>query len=359
MSHIAFLVEPSYGHVVPTMSLVHELTRQGCRVTYPTTEHFASRVEKTSGAKPIIYQPPEARLKVWREARRADGTYSIEGEGFAHFMDETKRQLNLETSSQLHARYEDDPPHLLVHDVWLQPAAKSLAEQWRIPRALFFPARPRSAEIDCSLALASVPKFFYDDTASLDNRVFFMGFPASGRKAFFEPWRSSRRKEKMILASATTGLLPQTDFFKRVIEALQGCSHQVVLSIGSDVDPTELGTLPAGFEINMHAANFELLEHAHLFIGQGGQGVTLEAIYWGVPQLAIPPGPGHKSIVRRLVDLGLGSSLEVPEASCENLRACTDSMLNDEPLRRRVQAAQALMRIDEVENAARLVRKLL
>lgn len=359
MNHVAFLVEPSYGHVVPTMNLAYELIRQGCRVTYPTTEHFASRVERTSGAKVIVYEPPEARLKVWREARKADGTFSLDGDGFTDFIEDTNRQLNLETTSQLSARYNGDPPQLLVHDLWLQLAAKSLAERWCIPRVIFFPGMPLTTTIDGSLALVSVPKFFHDNVARFDDKFFFMGFPAGKRRAFFEPWSSSRRKDTMILVSSTTGLLPQVEFFRKVIEALEGCSYQVVLSIGTDIDLAGLGPLPPGFEINIHAANFELLEYADLFIGQAGQGVTLEAIYCGVPQLAIPPGPGHKAIAKRLVDLGLGRSLEVPEASCENIRSCIDSMLNDEQMRARLRAAQEIMKLDKVERAAQLVRELL
>ena len=358
MGHIAFLVEPSYGHLVPMMGLVCELIRHGHRVTCPTTAEFASRIT-TCGAEPIVYQPPEARLKIWRQAQQPDGSFSLEGEGFEDFFAETNRLLNSSTASQLSTLYGDDPPDLLVHVRWLQLAAKFLAEQWDIPRVLYFPALPWKPEMDGALGLVAVPKFFFQQEADqFDDKFFFMGFTATGRKEFFQPWNSSRPANQMILVSATTGLLPQVEFFRSAIQALEDCSCQVILSTGNDVDPSLLGPLPQNFQVNTQAANFEILEHANLFVGQAGQGVTLEAIYWGVPQLVIPPAPGHKVIARRLVDLGLGRSLEVSEASVDNIRDCAGSLLGDKEMLARLQEARALMRQEEVQRAAVLLGEL-
>jgi UDP:flavonoid glycosyltransferase YjiC (YdhE family) len=338
---------------------VSELIRQNCRVTYPTTEHFAERIRKNSGAQPLVYQPPEARLKVWRQAQQPDGSFTLEGEKIVAFAQNENRDLNAATAAHLAQRYQADPPHLIVHDLWLQIAAKSLAEQWHIPRALFFPGAPPNTPVDSALALVSLPKFFVRDAESFDDKFLFMGFQAGHRREFFEPWRSTRRANPLILVSSTTGLLPQVEFFRTVIPALSTSAYHVILSIGSDIDPASLGALPANFDINTQAANFEILEQADLFIGQAGQGVTLEAIYHGVPQLAIPPGPGHKNIAKRLVELGFGRSLDITEVSSDTLRRAIDSLMHDQEVRTRLNAAQALMRVDEVEQAARRLRELL
>lgn len=360
MSHIAFLVEPSYGHLVPMMGLAAELTRAGCRVTCPTTEHFRTKIA-SSGAQPLIYQQLDARLRIWREARQADGSFAFERPGFKEFFAHTQQQLNDDTVAKLLELYQGDPPDVLVHVEWLGAAAKTLASHWRVPRVLFVPSVSRTTEADCELTLVSLPEFFFRDGASpaASDKVFFMGFTAHGRKEFFMPWDSARRAERMILVSSTTGLLPQADFFRNAIRALADSPAQVVLSIGTDVDAQELGPLPPNFEINRHAANFEILEHADLFLGQAGQGVTLEAIYWGVPQLVIPPGPTHRAIAHRLVNLGLGYSLNVSDATPGNIRSGIERLLDDQEVTRQLADVRPLMKEDGVPHAAALLRQLL
>lgn len=359
MKHIAFLMEPSYGHLVPTLGIAAELMRRGYRVTYAINDEFADRIVQ-SGAQAIIYRPKEGRLKVFREADRGDGTFDFNADGFMDFIAATKRELNQDACAQLLQLYAGQRPDLIVHVTWLSPAAKALAAEWNIPRVVFFPALVDMEPPDDDLILVSVPRFFQRNAETFASRFHFIGFTPDSRRGFFKPWQPARAagSEKLILVSATTGLLPQVEFFRRAIRAFGNQPWRVVVSIGSQVSASDLAPLPENVEINAGSSNLEILEHAHLFVGQGGQGSTLEALYCGVPPLLVPPAPAHNSITRRILELGLGAYLAVSEATPEDLRRSAALLLEDSSTLARVREAQKEMRKDDgPKQAATLIEE--
>jgi len=101
--------------------------------------------------------------------------------------------------------------------------------------------------------------------------------------------------------------------------------------------------LPENFQINRFSSNLDILEHACLFIGQGGQGSTLEALYCGVPVLLIPPTWIQDPIASRIVELGLGARL-ASDVSPSSLRQHALSVLEDNDTLIRVRQAQQSMR---------------
>jgi UDP:flavonoid glycosyltransferase YjiC (YdhE family) len=117
-------------------------------------------------------------------------------------------------------------------------------------------------------------------------------------------------------------------------------SHDVL----SAIDPALLADVPHNVRLNCFSSNFEILEGSCLYIGQGGQGGTLEAIYCGVPQIIIPPTPHHYSVGRRVSDLGLGDCLPISGLSQDNLLRNVAALLNNSDTLERVQAAANLMR---------------
>jgi MGT family glycosyltransferase len=149
--------------------------------------------------------------------------------------------------------------------------------------------------------------------------------------------------EPKILVSATTAV-PQPEFYKMAIAAFESLPFRVILSIGNEIDPGSLGPLPTRFEINQFSSQLEILEQASLYIGQGGVGSTLEALYCGVPVLLIPPGPGYDPVPRRIAELGLGMRLEGSAISIEELRNAAVFLLEDGETQKRAMEARKTMR---------------
>jgi len=182
----------------------------------------------------------------------------------------------------------------------------------------------------------------------------------------FASWTPPSSKRKLILASATTGLLPQYEFCSFLIEALGGQSWEVVLSISgqldviSAIDARRLVDLPSNVRLNRHAGNFDIMHSSCLYIGQGGQGASLEALFCGIPQILIPPTPFHYSVARRVSELGVGLCLLMAELTADRLRQRIGALLEDEQILQRVKDVSHTMReVSGAEYAANEVEEYL
>ena len=358
--HVAFVLESVYGHIVPTLGIAEELIREGYRVTYAVNNHFGPRI-RSCGAESMVYQPLDNKLKFLQEMKKSGiEPFSEASESFWKHLHQEETENTL---SQLESLYETDRPDLVVYDC-TNPAGKLLAGTLNIPAIEHSPMVITKDDgfwsYDEHLVLVSIPRFFQRNADQLDARFKFVGFIPSGRKNFFAPWKSTDPTRGTILVSATTGLLPQTDFFRTAIAAFGDSPWQVVLSIGDKIDPSALGALPRNCEINRSSSNFEVLETACLVIGQAGQGSALEALYCAVPQLLIPPSQVHDECATRIAELGLGIRLQESEATVENLTRAGVRLLEDQATRRRLQDFSTIMHNNKgAQMAANILGKCL
>jgi UDP:flavonoid glycosyltransferase YjiC (YdhE family) len=355
--HIAFVVESSHGHINPTLAITSKLAQRGYRVTYAVKDYFVPRVI-ASGAEAMAYRPLETKLTFFREMQK-----DKEGEFLFDFkpgdVSDLKRIFRKDMEdmlSQLEILYRDDKPDLIIFDRG-NFAGKSLASEWEIRAIEYCPMMVGEDDRHCDadLVIVTIPEFFQDNAAELDRRFHFVG-PIYNDGTLFEPWRSRCYAEKTVLISATTGLVPQVEFFSTAIRAFANLPWQIILSIGDEFDPASLGPLPANFEINQFSSQQKILEHCCLFIGQGGPGSILEALRCGVPLLLIPPSQIHDVYVRRVEELGLGIRLLKGDFSAENLRKSAVCLLQDGALLNRVKQVQKIIgESNGAEAAANLI----
>jgi UDP:flavonoid glycosyltransferase YjiC (YdhE family) len=358
--HVAFIVECVYGHIVPTIGIAVELRRRGYRVSYAVKGSFERRIVD-SGLEAKIYRPLGNKLKFFNKLK-ADGT-DLFNPPDANLWRGLQQEEAEDTLSQLHELYAGDRPDLIIYD-FMSPAGRMLAEKLRILTAEHTPMiinenDPLSlCPHDENLVLASVPRFFQRHADTLDGRFQFIGFIPGGREKFFAPWKPVEPGRPTILVSATTGLLPQVDFFRTVISALADSPCQLVLTIGDEIKPEALAPVPGNCQVNRSSSNFEILKSACLVIGQAGQGSALEAMYWGVPQLLIPPSPVHDDCAIRIAELGLGTRLLESEATVDRVRTAANALLDNQSMRSRQREIAGIMQANQGgEMAANLLEQ--
>jgi len=342
--HIAFLLEQAYGHIIPTLGIALELIRRGHRVSYAVTHDFARPI-RSIGAQAVVFKPLVTRPKLLPQVYHD-----------RNVVEKLRREKTEDSLAQLEVLFHDDRPDLVIQDDCEDFAGRSLASKWGIPQIRFFPAAIQPEWEDSfandQLVLISVPRFFQSHPERFAKRYKFIGFIPEGRKQFFEPWKVIDQDRKTILVSVTTGYLPQIEFCKLAVSAFRDQCWNIVLSIGgtldrvSEIAPTSLADLPQNIQLNRFSSNFEILEHACLFVGQGGQGSTLEALYCGVPALlsSVESSPDEMIVVDRVVELGLGAKLATTELSAESLRNAAASLLRDGDTLSRVREVQKSMR---------------
>lgn len=378
--HLAIFTLMGKGHLYPVLPLCTELVRRGYRVSCPTNAHYSHQV-RGAGADVVTFSetPVDPALRAENAQRATARTYDCDRFGttdleWHHFV-----HNNNEFLTQVEPFYTDNVPDLILYSRYCM-AARLLTQRLRRPAVQLSPhfaysgrsrfwdrgsaTTPRglidyAQRVDSFLAghgipgeghlwhvedlnIHLLPRAFQYRSEIFDQRFVFASSPL--QRSFVRRWREPPDDKPLVLISGYSGL-PETwsldlRYFQTIIAALAEVDCHCVLSIGENVPVAALGRLPANLEVNRSASHLEILPHAALFICHSGMGSTLEAIYNGVPVLAIPGTPYAEEVGYRVVDLGVGHLLHRSALSIDSVRACVQRMLLDRSLFERTQTMQ-------------------
>ena len=124
----------------------------------------------------------------------------------------------------------------------------------------------------------------------------------------------------LIYASMGTLLTGHGDVYRTILRAVGKFPEmQVVLALGRNVDPKDLGPIPANTIIVRIAPQIELLKRAALCITHAGQNTALEALAQGVPMVAIPIGYDQPGVAARIAYHGVGEFVELGDLTAQRL----------------------------------------
>ena len=133
------------------------------------------------------------------------------------------------------------------------------------------------------------------------------------------PWEKLNGKP-LIYASLGTLVNGLDHVYKIILEAVGKLPEaQVVLSIGTNIDPDRLESIPPGTVIVRRAPQIELLKRAALCITHAGLNTTLESLAQGVPMVAIPIAFDQPGISARIAHHGAGEFVDLDNLSVDNL----------------------------------------
>ena len=94
---------------------------------------------------------------------------------------------------------------------------------------------------------------------------------------------------------------------------------QVVLSIGRNFNPDDLGPIPPNTIVVRIAPQIELLKRAALCITHAGLNTALEGLAQGVPMVAIPIGYDQPGVAARIAYHGVGEFVEISNLTMRHL----------------------------------------
>ena len=117
------------------------------------------------------------------------------------------------------------------------------------------------------------------------------------------------------------------DLFGRVLAGLRELPAEVVVTVGRDVDPAELGPQPPHVRVERYVPQTELLPRASLCVSHGGSGSVLGALAHGVPMLLLPMGADQPYNAARCEALGVARSLDVVAATPADVRRAAVEVL--------------------------------
>src|SRR6267378_3263876 len=110
----------------------------------------------------------------------------------------------------------------------------------------------------------------------------------AGRIEVDFPWERLTG-EPLIYASMGTLMNGLADVFRTITAGTaKPKGFQLVLSVGDQLDPEQIGSLPSNTILVKRAPQLELLKRASVCISHAGLNTALEALAQGVPLVAIP-----------------------------------------------------------------------
>ena len=155
-----------------------------------------------------------------------------------------------------------------------------------------------------------------------------------GREPVFFPWDKLADKP-LIYASLGTLVNGLNGVYQHILEAVKPLDVQVVLSVGKNINPENLGRIPSNTVVVRFAPQIELLKRAALCITHAGLNTTLESLAHGVPMVAVPIGYDQPGTAARIAHHGTGEFIEVEELTTDRLRGLIEKVLQDPSYRDR------------------------
>jgi zeaxanthin glucosyltransferase len=140
-----------------------------------------------------------------------------------------------------------------------------------------------------------------------------------GREPIPFPWEKLTSKP-LVYASLGTLLNGLERVYRTILGAVGTLPEiQIVISVGKNINPDDLGPIPSNTIVVSSAPQIELLKRTALCITHAGLNTALESLAQGVPMVAIPIGYDQPGIAARIAYHGVGEFVEVGDLTVERL----------------------------------------
>ena len=367
VSRIVYFSLPACGHVNPTLPVVAELVRRGVEVHYFATEQFQWAVE-AAGAVFVPYtvefrmpargQGPfrfadttvetllemsEAVLRAHLLQVRAMAPTIVMHDSFSPWGGLVARCLRLPTvasvpsiavNQEIATRYgpgpDAAPPEPGLTPEWLvrvKARCAAFSERYGLPPPRS-PAELLQTYGDLNVVYTS--RWFQPLEGSFpSDRFKFVGACLQARPdaAPFPFERLDGRP--LVYVSMGSVYEDLAHVFRTCLEALAEGHWQVVMATGWNFPEGWPAPVPDNFLVQPFVPQLEILRRAAVFVTHAGMNGTHEALYNGVPLVALPQGSDQFWIAHRAAELGVGLVLEGGAVTARCLRESVERILDD------------------------------
>ena len=381
--HIAVVALGAFGHVNPTLAFVTELIKHGARVTYFTTESFRTIIEPT-GAKFVPMKSWMAENDKHNESQEAktedDGQDNVAAAVPFLFLNEAGVFID-----DILAVLEKDRPDAIVHD-FAGIAGTIAADVLHVPNIVLFtsypaneyysvaegfdnvpedhPLRKAASEIaqgytdkyGCRLMtvkeifdargdfnIVMMQKKLVPHSETFDESYVFTGVQIGKRTAFGE-WTAPDKSKPVLYSSLGTAFNNWPEYYPILFDAVRNLDIHVFAALGA-IDPSSLKDIPDNVECAQMVPQLDILSQSSVFITHAGMGGTGEAIYYGVPMIAIPQMEEQAITARQIEEKGLGIAfLDKNSITSEALKEAIVKLLEDPSYKKTAEEFQTDMR---------------
>jgi zeaxanthin glucosyltransferase len=178
------------------------------------------------------------------------------------------------------------------------------------------------------------------------------------RPAIDFPWERLTG-EPLIYASMGTILNGQVDVFRTIVAGVaKHKGTQLVLSIGDQLDPKQIGPVPRNAIIVNQVPQLELLKRTSVCITHGGLNTVLESLAEGVPQLAIPVTFDQPGVAARIAAKNNGMTMPFTKLTSDHVSRLLGELLKNPVYRDNARRFQDIIsKTDGLSMAADIVER--
>lgn len=364
--HIAIVTLGAFGHVNPTLQFVKELIAKGARVTYFSTEDFRRIVEPT-GAKFIAVDSWMAE-----NDKHNDNDQDKKGKeeniaAVVPFLFLNEANAYIDTVLDV---LREDRPDAIAHD-FAGIAGTMAADVLKVPNIMLYTSYPANEHYSVAESFEGIPqdhplrfaadgiaegfvkkygcrkmtvKEIFDGKGDLnivmmqkrlvpygetyDSSFVFTGVQI-GKRSAFGSWQAPDNGKPLLYSSLGTAFNNWPGYYPVLFDAVRDLDINVFAALGG-IDPASLTDVPENVELGQMVPQLDILSQASVFITHAGMGGTGEAIYYGVPMIAIPQMDEQAITARQIEAKGLGIAfMNKEEITSQVLKEAILKILND------------------------------
>jgi zeaxanthin glucosyltransferase len=219
-----------------------------------------------------------------------------------------------------------------------------------------------SSTISPLASISQVPRAFDYESSHWPSQFHLTGpfHNGNGRERLDFPWERLTG-EPLIYASMGTILNGRVDVFRTIVAALAKHKDvQLVLSIGDQIDPKQIGSVPSNTIIVKRAPQLDLLKQTSACITHAGLNTVLESLAQGVPQVAIPVTFDQPGVAARIMDKETGVVTSLDKLTPNHLSDLLNEVLTNSSYRKNARKLQnAIAEANGLAVAADLIEESL
>jgi len=170
------------------------------------------------------------------------------------------------------------------------------------------------------------------------------------------PWFEAMPAMPNVYVTLGTVANHTPEVFETVLAGLADQPANVVMTVGPDRDPAELGPLPANVHVERYLPQSLIFPRCDLVVCHGGSGTTLAALAAGLPQLVLPQEANQFWNADRIAALGAGRQIRPEELTAEVVGSAVVRVLGDMAYRN--QARRLAAEIAAMPGPDEVVRRL-
>lgn len=363
---ILFTCVPGFGHFHPMVPLAQALLRAGHQVAFATAERFCRRVVEPAGFRafaaglsPLVVHERTMQLEGTGEPTEAD-VWRFGARMFAEVAAPAK-------VPDLVRILRDWDADLVIHDMtdfaapvaaaacdipWashsfgaLQPeefwdvAAEVIAPTWQawevepgplggMFRSLYLDVCPPSFQ---SSMIERVPVARPMRPVTFDNP----------NDENLPRWVDELPPGPTVYVTLGTVANHTPEVFETVLAGMGNRPANVIVTVGPDRDPGELGPLPPNVHVEAYLPQSLLFPSCDVVVCHGGSGTTLAALACGLPLLALPQEANQFWNAERTASLGAGEVLRPDQLTASAVETAVADLLEDPSYRARARLLAA------------------